>query len=137
MSSKHQTPRFFALSVFSLILGAACLTTSSAFAAQAATTPSNTSGSSQPTTKPANPSKSTTTTKPATPAKKQPIVQMGSTGDAVKDLQKRLTTAGTYKGKIDGIFGPATEAAVVKFQTSKKLKADGIVGPKTWSALPI
>lgn len=34
-----------------------------------------------------------------------------------------------------GPFGPKTHAAVVAFQTSKGLKADGIVGPLTWSKL--
>jgi hypothetical protein len=35
----------------------------------------------------------------------------------------------------DGIFGPITEQAVRRFQVSKSLKNDGIVGPKTWAAL--
>lgn len=35
----------------------------------------------------------------------------------------------------DGIFGPLTEEAVKEFQTEHALKADGIVGEKTWAAL--
>jgi len=35
----------------------------------------------------------------------------------------------------DGIFGPATEAALRQFQTTKGLVPDGIAGPKTWAAL--
>lgn len=37
--------------------------------------------------------------------------------------------------RIDGDFGPGTEAAVRQFQTSKGLAPDGIVGQKTWSQL--
>ena len=35
----------------------------------------------------------------------------------------------------DGHFGASTEKAVKKFQKSKKLKVDGIVGYNTWKAL--
>ena len=51
------------------------------------------------------------------------ILKLGSKGNEVKVLQRFLGL------KPDGGFGPGTEAAVKKWQTSKKLKADGIVGP--------
>ena len=38
-----------------------------------------------------------------------------------------------YKVKpFDGIFGEGTKAAVINFQKSKNLDADGKVGNKTW-----
>ena len=57
------------------------------------------------------------------------VLKLGSKGKAVEDLQKYL------KIKVDGDFGPKTEQAVKKFQTSKNLTADGIVGEKTWNAM--
>ncbi|KNX36832.1 peptidoglycan-binding domain-containing protein [Luteipulveratus halotolerans] len=36
---------------------------------------------------------------------------------------------------IDGSFGPATEAATVKYQRSQGILVDGSVGPQTWGRL--
>jgi len=58
----------------------------------------------------------------------EPILKPGDKGAEVKELQTKL------KVKVDGIFGPVTEAAVKKFQTEHKIKVDGIVGPQTWKA---
>jgi putative chitinase len=56
-------------------------------------------------------------------------------GDDVLELQRRLKTLGFPPGEIDGEFGPATEAAVVAFQRSRGLLADGVVGERTAMAL--
>jgi murein L,D-transpeptidase YcbB/YkuD len=63
------------------------------------------------------------------------VLKKGMKGAEVKKLQQILTNKGYSTKGIDGIFGPATEAAVKKFQKDKKLKADGIVGPATKKAL--
>jgi len=63
------------------------------------------------------------------------VVMMGSTGQAVKDIQNSLKRMGFYNGPVDGNFGRQTQAAVIKFQQSKKLPADGVVGPKTRAAM--
>ncbi|MEM1289895.1 MAG: peptidoglycan-binding protein [Cyanobacteria bacterium P01_H01_bin.162] len=64
-----------------------------------------------------------------------PTLRIGMTGPAVSRVQETLDSRGFYEGAIDGIFGPATEAAVQDFQASVELVADGVVGPATWQAL--
>lgn len=63
-----------------------------------------------------------------------PLLRRGARGDAVAELQRLLTAAG-FAAAPDGIFGPATEAAVKRFQRARGLAADGIVGRMTWGAL--
>lgn len=67
-------------------------------------------------------------------AASDPILRRGDRGAAVIELQKLLNTKGATLA-VDGDFGPATDAAVRKFQRDNQLVADGIVGPKTWAAL--
>ena len=62
----------------------------------------------------------------------EPTLKKGSKGQEVKDLQEALNTLGFNAGKVDGIFGAATERAVKAFQSSVGIDADGIVGPITW-----
>ncbi|MEO6091638.1 MAG: N-acetylmuramoyl-L-alanine amidase [Novosphingobium sp.] len=50
----------------------------------------------------------------------------------VKELQRKLGIAGD---RVDGVFGPMTEAAVRQFQREQGLVPDGIVGPRTWELL--
>ena len=79
------------------------------------------------------------------------VLRRGDKGPPITFLQTQLNKADTeIKGqqgrwptlKVDGDFGPATEDAVEAFQEStghhpggEPLKADGIVGKKTWKAL--
>ena len=62
---------------------------------------------------------------------------MGSRGDEVRKVQQKLKNLGYYTGNVDGIFGTQTQSAVRRFQRDKGLSVDGIVGPKTLSALGI
>ncbi len=64
-----------------------------------------------------------------------PTLREGARGASVVTLQKKLTAAGFSPGAADGDFGKKTLAAVQSFQRAKGLAADGVVGPKTWSAL--
>lgn len=62
-------------------------------------------------------------------------LKLSSSGADVTALQQALQAAGFGPGAIDGSFGPGTEAAVLAFQRSKGLAADGLVGPNTATAL--
>lgn len=57
-------------------------------------------------------------------------LRIGSTGHTVHWLQVKLGGLAT-----DGVFGPATQAAVRHWQKAHGLLADGIVGPQTWRTL--
>ena len=58
-------------------------------------------------------------------------LQLGSTGSSVKAVQRRLRVPTT------GYYGRQTAAAVKRFQRSRGLKADGVVGPATARALGV
>jgi peptidoglycan hydrolase-like protein with peptidoglycan-binding domain/DNA invertase Pin-like site-specific DNA recombinase len=53
----------------------------------------------------------------------------------VRALQRELRSLGWRPGRLDGLFGPRTEAAVTRFQLAAGLAADGIVGTHTRRAL--
>jgi Predicted carboxypeptidase len=63
------------------------------------------------------------------------ILRMGSLGPAVELLQLALNRAGFGELETDGIFGPLTDRALRRFQTSEKLISDGIAGRETHRAL--
>ena len=46
----------------------------------------------------------------------------------------KLNDAGHGPVATDGVYGPATAAAVRRFQAANGLTADGIVGQQTWAA---
>lgn len=52
-------------------------------------------------------------------------------GDDVRELQTRLNQLGFDTGKVDAIFGPNTQAALMTFQRDAGISADGICGPAT------
>jgi chitosanase len=57
-------------------------------------------------------------------------------GEDVRRLQSALRDSGLAL-EADGVFGPATDAAVREFQVRHDLSVDGVVGPATRSALGI
>lgn len=59
------------------------------------------------------------------------LSKLGSRGDEVRSIQKKLKELGLYKGSIDGIYGTQTQSAVRSFQRNCGITVDGIAGPKT------
>jgi len=66
-----------------------------------------------------------------------PVLKQGSTGPDVIALQTRLKDLGFDPNGVDGNFGPGTKAALIAFQKSKGLTADGMAGPQTMGALQL
>ena len=62
------------------------------------------------------------------------VLKQGDHNDNVKLAQQLLLKLG-YKVAVDGDFGKQTRKAVKKFQKKAHLKADGVIGPKTWRIL--
>jgi lysozyme len=56
-------------------------------------------------------------------------------GPAVAQLIRDLHKLGYYDGRLDDVFGPGTESAVLAFQRMNGLEDDGKVGPATRAAL--
>ncbi len=56
-------------------------------------------------------------------------------GVSAERVQRALKNAGVYTGKIDGNLGSKSKAAIVEFQKQHGLRADGVVGKKTWDEL--
>jgi Putative peptidoglycan binding domain len=115
------------LAVFFAILAAAGVFNGSSPPAQSLT----------PTTKPLTNTTPTTAAANTTPTVQGPSQPLnpGDTGSQVKLLQQSLNTLGFSVGKPDGVYGPATQNAVERFQVSQGLPEDGIVGPQTLNAI--
>lgn len=72
---------------------------------------------------------------PAASKRDDGVLERGEAGEDVRKLQASLATLGHYTGKVDGIFGPGTESAVLSFQKDTHLTQDGKAGPATQAAI--
>jgi hypothetical protein len=86
----------------------------------------------QPTSQSAPP---TTQTQPQTVPLPAATLKLGDHGNAVKQLQRALSSLGYTLGTIDGVFGASTQSALIAFQTAHHLSPDGVLGPATRPAL--
>ena len=51
--------------------------------------------------------------------------------DAVATIQQKLQAAGTYTGRVDGVWGPDSDTALQRFQQSHQLQATGQMNQAT------
>ena len=65
------------------------------------------------------------------------VLEVGSRGDDVVKVQKKLIQFGYMTGTADGRYGEATRDAVRRFQRNNGLTVDGRVGPDTAAALGV
>lgn len=65
------------------------------------------------------------------PIQPWPVSRNGDQGHPILTLQELLRAHG-HAIAVDGVFGPATEAAVRAVQIATHVTVDGIVGPQTW-----
>jgi len=66
-----------------------------------------------------------------------PVLKEGSSGPDVTALQQKLKDLGFDPNGVDGTFGPGTKTALIAFQKSKGLDADGKAGPNTLGELAL
>lgn len=70
-------------------------------------------------------------------AQSSSLLKTGSVGEEVEEVQSLLYQLDYLAELPDGFYGEKTKGAVIEFQESLGLTADGVVGEKTWEALKI
>lgn len=73
----------------------------------------------------------TTSSSPSSTSSQSVTLKVGSTGSAVKQLQRKLHVS------VTGYYGSQTKAAVKRFQRRNGLAVDGVAGPATLRALGV
>lgn len=70
-------------------------------------------------------------------ANQQPTIRAGSRGPAVVRWQRLLAAETRQAFPRPGVFDAVTVAATKGYQQRLRLVADGVVGPKTWTAAAV
>ncbi len=101
-------------------------------------TPTVAAATPSPTPKSTQTLKPTQTPRPTpdiTPSVDYKTLSIGSKGESVKKLQRRLAELGYLTGTVDGAFGNQTKRAVERFQYYNGLSVDGVAGQRTQTIL--
>ncbi len=80
-------------------------------------------------------SRNSSSTLRSSPVGGYPTLSKGKTGVSVTRLQQRLRQLGYFNANPTGNFGQITKDAVIAFQRSYRISANGIVNRQTWNAL--
>jgi len=65
-----------------------------------------------------------------------PVLNLGSTGEDVRRVQRALNAASPRTAlPVTGSYDQATQAAVLAWQAKHAIAEDGVAGPATWAAL--
>lgn len=68
-------------------------------------------------------------------SQQQAMQQQPLTPDTVRQVQQTLQQQGMYRGRVDGVWGPATQSAVRSYQQQNNLNASGQLDQQTLAAL--
>ena len=63
------------------------------------------------------------------------MYRLNSSGGCVKAIQALTNYFYDPNLKVDGAFGPKTDAAIREIQSRFRIRVDGVVGPQTWLVL--
>ncbi len=77
----------------------------------------------------------TPTDEPAVQPSGYTVIERGNSGEAVENLQNRLTELGYYTGNITGKMDSATQVAYKKFEKANGFTANGIASPEEQEVL--
>jgi hypothetical protein len=59
------------------------------------------------------------------------------TNSTVAAVQQKLSKQGYYRGEVDGVLGPETRRAIVRYQSNNGLRATGSLTPETLQSLSL
>lgn len=65
----------------------------------------------------------------------QAEAQQPVTPDTIRQVQQTLQQQGMYHGRVDGVWGPQTQAAVRSYQQNNNLNASGQLDQQTMASL--
>lgn len=74
---------------------------------------------------------------PPPPPPQQAEAQQAVTPDTIRQVQQALQQQNMYRGQIDGVWGPRTQAAVRQYQQKNNLGSSGQLDQQTLSSLNV